>query len=200
MDHTIVFITLGLSLVLFASGKIRHDLVAFIALFILIITGVIEPSSGFRGFGHPAVITVASVLMIGKALEFSGLIDFLGRWVIKIGTGIPTQVFVLSILVAAASSVMNNVGALAIMMPIAIHLARKSGYPPSYVLMPIAFASLLGGMTTLIGTPSNIIIASFREDAMGEPFGMFSFFPVGITLTLAGLLFITFVGWRMLPK
>lgn len=200
MDHTIVFITLALSLILFASGRIRHDLVAFIALFILLITGVIEPSEGFRGFGHPAVITVASVLMIGKALEFSGLIDFLGRWVIKIGTGIPTQVFVLSFLVAAASSVMNNVGALAIMMPIAIHLARKSGYPPSYVLMPIAFASLLGGMTTMIGTPSNIIIASFREDATGEPFGMFDFTPVGLSLTLAGLLFITFVGWRMLPK
>ncbi|MBE0675044.1 MAG: anion permease [Bacteroidales bacterium] len=200
MDHIVVFITLILALVLFASGKIRHDLVAFIALFILIIAGVIKPADGFSGFGHPAVITVASVLMIGKALEFSGLMDFLGRWVIKIGTGIPTQVFVLSLLVAAASSVMNNVGALAIMMPIAIHLARRSGHPSSYVLMPIAFASLLGGMTTLIGTPSNIIIASFRGDVTGEPFGMFAFTPVGVILTVAGLLFITFIGWRMLPK
>lgn len=200
MDHIVVFITLLLALVLFASGKIRHDLVAFIALFILIIAGVIKPADGFSGFGHPAVITVASVLMIGKALEFSGLMDFLGRWVIKIGTGIPTQVFVLSLLVAAASSVMNNVGALAIMMPIAIHLARRSGHPSSYVLMPIAFASLLGGMTTLIGTPSNIIIASFRGDVTGEPFGMFAFTPVGVILTVAGLLFITFIGWRMLPK
>ena len=199
MDHVIVFFTLAFALLMFAWGKVRHDIVAFLSLFILIITGVIEPSSAFRGFGHPAVITVASVLIIGKALEFSGLIDFLGRWVMKVGTGIPSQVFVLSLLVAAASSVMNNVGALAIMMPIAIHLARKSGHPPSFVLMPVAFASLLGGMTTLIGTPSNIIIASLRTEAVGEPFGMFSFTPVGIILTITGLLFLTFIGWRLLP-
>ncbi|MFO7575929.1 MAG: SLC13 family permease [Bacteroidales bacterium] len=199
MDHVIVFITLAFALLMFAWGKIRHDIVAFLSLFILIITGVIEPSSAFRGFGHPAVITVASVLIIGKALEFSGLIDFLGRWVMKVGTGIPSQVLVLSLLVAAASSFMNNVGALAIMMPIAVHLARKSGHPPSFVLMPVAFASLLGGMTTLIGTPSNIIIAALRTDAVGEPFGMFSFTPVGIILTITGLLFLTFIGWRLLP-
>jgi di/tricarboxylate transporter len=132
-------------------------------------------------------------------MEFSGLIDLLGRWVMKVGTGIPSQVFILSLLVAAASSFMNNVGALAIMMPIAVHLARKSGHPPSFVLMPIAFASLLGGMTTLIGTPSNIIIASLRVDALGEPFGMFSFTPVGVVLTITGLLFLTFIGWRLLP-
>jgi di/tricarboxylate transporter len=199
MDHIIVFITLFFALVMFAWGRVRHDIVALLSLFILIIAGVIDTSSAFKGFGHPAVITVASVLIIGKALEFSGLIDFLGRWVMKVGTGIPSQVLVLSLLVAAASSVMNNVGALAIMMPIAIHLARKSGHPPSFVLMPIAFASLLGGMTTLIGTPSNIIIALIRADAVGEPFGMFAFFPVGIILTITGLLFLTFIGWRLLP-
>jgi di/tricarboxylate transporter len=184
---------------MFAWGRIRHDIVAFLTLFILIVAGIIEPSAAFSGFGHPAVITVASVLVIGKALEFSGLIDLLGRWVMKVGTGIPSQVFILSLLVAAASSFMNNVGALAIMMPIAVHLARKSGHPPSFVLMPIAFASLLGGMTTLIGTPSNIIIASLRVDALGEPFGMFSFTPVGVVLTITGLLFLTFIGWRLLP-
>ncbi len=199
MDHVIVFATLAFALLMFAWGKVRHDIVAFLALFILIITGVIEPSSAYRGFGHPAVITVASVLVIGKALEFSGLIDFLGRWVMKVGTGIPSQVFVLSLLVATASSIMNNVGALAIMMPIAIHLARKSGHPPSFVLMPVAFASLLGGMITLIGTPSNIIAGALRAEATGESFGMFSFTPVGIVLTVVGLLFLTFIGWRLLP-
>ncbi|MDX9930598.1 MAG: SLC13 family permease, partial [Bacteroidales bacterium] len=193
------FLTLAFALVMFAWGRIRHDIVAFLTLFILIVAGIIEPSAAFSGFGHPAVITVASVLVIGKALEFSGLIDLLGRWVMKVGTGIPSQVFILSLLVAAASSFMNNVGALAIMMPIAVHLARKSGHPPSFVLMPIAFASLLGGMTTLIGTPSNIIIASLRVDALGEPFGMFSFTPVGVVLTITGLLFLTFIGWRLLP-
>jgi di/tricarboxylate transporter len=200
MDQLLVFGTLALALVLFAWGKIRHDFVALISLFLLIIAGIVDPDQAFKGFGHPAVITVAAVLIIGKALEFSGLIDLLGKWVMKIGDGLLLQILVLSVLVAVASAFMNNVGALAIMMPIAIHMARKSGNPPSYILMPIAFASLLGGMTTLIGTPPNIIIATFRADELGEPFGMFDFSPVGIVLTLAGIAFITLIGWRLLPK
>jgi len=200
MDQWMVFGTLGLALVLFAWGKIRHDFVALISLFLLIIAGIVDPDQAFKGFGHPAVITVAAVLIIGKALEFSGLIDLLGKWVMKIGDSLLLQILVLSVLVAVASAFMNNVGALAIMMPIAIHMARKSGNPPSYILMPIAFASLLGGMTTLIGTPPNIIIATFRADELGEPFGMFDFSPVGAVLTLAGIAFITLIGWRFLPK
>jgi len=200
MDHTIVFVTLILALILFSWGKIRHDFVALITLFILVITGIIEPSSAFSGFAHTAVITVASVLIIGKALEFSGLVDLLGKWTLKIGKNLVLQVLVLSTLVAFASAFMNNVGALAIVMPIAIHLARKSGNPPSYILMPVAFASLLGGMTTLIGTPPNIIIAAFRETEKGEAFGMFDFTSVGVVVTIAGVLFISLVGWRLLPK
>jgi di/tricarboxylate transporter len=200
MAHSIVFGTLILVLALFGWGRIRHDFVALIALFILIIAGIIEPASAFEGFGHPAVITVAAVLVIGKALEHSGLIDLLGKWVMKLGKNLLLQIITLSLLVAVASAFMNNVGALAIMMPVAIHMARKSGHPPSYLLMPIAFASLLGGMTTLIGTPPNIIIATFRADEMGQPFGMFDFSPVGIVLTIAGILFVSLIGWRMLPK
>lgn len=200
MSHNIVFGTLIITLILFAWGRIRHDFVALITLFILVIAGIIDPAQAFKGFGHPAVITVAAVLIIGKGLEFSGLIDLLGKWVMKIGDNLLLQIAVLSVLVAVASAFMNNVGALAIMMPIAIHMARKSGNPPSYILMPIAFASLLGGMTTLIGTPPNIIIATFRADEMGEPFGMFDFSPVGVVLTLAGLVFIVLIGWRLLPK
>ena len=200
MDQSIVFATLFIVLILFAWGKIRHDFVALIALFIMIIAGITDPAYAFKGFGHPAVITVAAVLIIGKALEYSGLIDLLGKWVMKIGNNLLIQIATMSILIAVASAFMNNVGALAIMMPIAIHMARKSGHPPSYILMPIAFASLLGGMTTLIGTPPNIIIATFRAEEMGQPFGMFDFSPVGMTLTIAGLIFITLVGWRLLPK
>ncbi len=200
MEYHIVFGTLVLVFVLFAWGRIRHDFVALIALFILVIAGSVDAAAAFKGFGHPAVITVAAVLVIGKGLEFSGLIDLLGKWVMKIGDNLLLQVLVLSVLVAVASAFMNNVGALAIMMPIAIHMARKSGNPPSYILMPIAFASLLGGMTTLIGTPPNIIIATFRGEEMGEAFGMFDFSPVGVTLALAGIVFIVLVGWRLLPK
>ena len=154
MDHIIVFATLILVLVLFIWGRIRHDFVALLALFVLVVFGIIDPELAFKGFGHPAVITVAAVLVIGKALEFSGLVDLLGKWVMRVGSNITLQVLTLSILVAVASAFMNNVGALAIMMPIAIHLARKSGNAPSFVLMPIAFASLLGGMTTLIDRKS----------------------------------------------
>lgn len=200
MPHHIVFGTLLLTLALFAWGRIRHDLVALIAISILIIFGVIDPEAAFKGFGHPAVITVAAVLIIGKAMEFSGVVDLMGKWVVKLGKNLLLQIFVLSILVAVASAFMNNVGALAIMMPVAMHMARKNGYAPSYILMPIAFASLLGGMTTLIGTPPNIIIATFRGDATGEPFGMFSFSPVGIVLAVVGIAFISLVGWRLLPK
>ena len=207
MAHNIVFGTLIIVLFLFAWGRIRHDFVALIALFILLIAQVLLPEysiisfeKAFEGFGHPAVITVAAVLIIGKGLEYSGLIEVLGKWVMKVGDSLLLQIFTLSVLVAVASAFMNNVGALAIMMPIAIHMARKSGNPPSYILMPIAFASLLGGMTTLIGTPPNIIIATFRGDELGEAFGMFDFSPVGVLVALAGIAFTTIIGWRLLPK
>lgn len=200
MEHYLVFGTLALALVLFAWGRIRHDFVALIALGVLIIAGIIKPDEAFYGFGHPAVITVAAILIIGKALEFSGVVELLGKKIMKIGKGLMLQIFVLSMLVAVASAFMNNVGALAIMMPVAIHLARKSGHPPSLILMPIAFASLLGGMTTLIGTPPNIIIAAIRGDETGQPFGMFDFSPIGTVLTIVGVAFITLIGWRLVPK
>ncbi len=200
MDQSIVFGTLVLVLFLFAWGRFRHDAVALMALFVLVLTGIVSPQEAFHGFAHPAVITVAAVLVIGKGLEYSGLIDLLGKWVMKAGRGFFVQLLTLSVLVAVASAFMNNVGALAIIMPVAIAMARKSGYPPSYILMPIAFASLLGGMTTLIGTPPNIIIATLRGDELGEPFGMFDFSPVGTGLALAGVLFITLLGWRLLPR
>ncbi len=200
MDHRIVFGVLILALFLFVWGRIRHDFVALISLSVLLVFGIVEPDEAFSGFGHPAVITVAAVLVVGKALEFSGVVDLLGKWVMKLGNNLLLQIFSLSILVAVASAFMNNVGALAIMMPIALHLARKSGNPPSFILMPIAFASLLGGVTTLIGTPPNIIIATFRGDEFGEPFGMFDFAPVGILIAIAGIAFITLIGWRLLPK
>lgn len=200
MDYHVVFGVLILSILLFAWGRIRHDIVALISLCVLLVFGIIEPEKAFAGFGHPAVITVAAVLVIGKSLEISGVVDLLGKWVMELGNNIILQIFSLSVLIAIASAFMNNVGALAIMMPIAIHMARKSGRPSSLYLMPIAFASLLGGMTTLIGTPPNIIIATFRADETGVPFGMFDFSPVGVVITIAGVAFITLLGWKIIPK
>jgi di/tricarboxylate transporter len=200
MDQLIVFSTLILALGLFGWGKLRHDFVALIALFILVTAGIVSPDEAFSGFGHPAVITVAAVLIIGKALEYSGLVDVLGRWVMRIGEKQILQIMAVSVLVAAASAFMNNVGAVAVMMPIALHMAQKSGNSPSYYLMPLSFASLLGGMMTLIGTPPNIIIATFRAEEQGEAFGMFDYSPVGAGVALTGVLFVTLVGWRFLPK
>lgn len=200
MEQLVVFAALILALALFAWGRLRHDLVAFLTLTLLVLTGVVQPESAFVGFGHPAVITVAAVLVVGKALEFSGLVDLLGKWVAKLGDQLLVQIAALSTLVALASAFMNNVGALAIMMPVAIQLARKGGHPPSLILMPIAFASLLGGMTTLIGTPPNIIIATFRGEETGRAFGLFDFAPVGAALAVAGIAFITLAGWRLLPR
>lgn len=200
MEQMLVFGTLLIAMLLFAWGKIRHDFVALIALFLLVIFGIISPSEAFSGFGHRAVITVAAILIIGKALEYSGLIDLMGRWVARIGNNITLQIFTLSIFTGIISAFMNNVGALAIMMPIALHLSRKSGNPPSYLLMPIAFGSLLGGMTTLIGTPPNIIVSAFRAQEKGASFGMFDFAPVGSVILIIGILFISLIGWRLLPK
>jgi di/tricarboxylate transporter len=200
IDQSIVFITLAVVLVLFIWGRFRHDFVALIGLFILVVAGIVPAEHSFAGFGHPAVITVAAVLIIGKALEYSGVVDVLGKWVMKAGSNLTIQILTLSLLVAVASAFMNNVGALALMMPIAIHMARKSGNPPSLLLMPIAFASLLGGMTTLIGTPPNIIIATFRAQEKGEAFGMFNFAPVGVVIAIVGILFIGLIAWRFLPK
>ncbi|MDZ7400171.1 MAG: SLC13 family permease [candidate division KSB1 bacterium] len=199
MEQILVFITLGTILILFVWGKIRYDLVSMLALVFLVICGVVPASEAFAGFGHPAVITVAAVLIISQALQNSGLVDVIARLLEKLGSNFILQLMVLCSVVAIASSFMNNIGALAILMPVAIHLARKNGYPPSYILMPIAFASLLGGITTLIGTPPNIIAAAFRADVSGEPFGMFDFTPVGFFVVVIGILYITLLGWRLLP-
>jgi len=200
MQQTFVFAVLGLSLVMWLWGKLRYDLVALSALLLLVIVGVIPSSQAFAGFSHPAVITVAAVMIISKALQNSGALDMLARWLDRLGPDPVTLILALSGITAVASAFMNNVGALVIMMPIAIHLSGKRGIPVSRVLMPLSFASLLGGMSTLVGTPANIIISSFRSDAGLRPYGMFAFFPVGGLLALTGILFIGLIGWRLLPE
>lgn len=200
MDQSIVFITLALALILFIWDKVRYDIVAFLTLFTLVVFGIIPSSEAFKGLSHPAVITVAAVLIISKALQYSGLVDVIVDWISRISEKLWIQIILLCGIVALASGFINNIGALAIIMPVAIHLSRKNKFSPSILLMPLAFASILGGMTTLIGTPPNIIISTFREEALGSRFEMFDFAPVGLALTVVGLLFITLLGWRFLPK
>ena len=200
MEKEIVFGILVLAIGLFVWGKLRYDLVAIICLLLLVVTGLVSPEDSFAGFAHPAVVTVAMILIVSHGLSKSGLIEWIARWMMEKELNFTLQLAVLCIMVSLASAFMNNVGALAMTIPLVIHLAKKSGQSPSSYLMPIAFASLLGGMITLIGTPPNIIISTFRSDYSGEEFGMFDFAPVGLSLTFIGLLFIILVGWRLVPK
>jgi di/tricarboxylate transporter len=199
-DQALVFAILCATLVLFVWGKFRYDLVALTALLLVSVTGLVPINEVFLGFGHPAVITVAAVLVLSRGLFNAGAVDLLSRHMAKVGTVPTIQVTALAGIVVVCSSVMNNVGALALLMPVAIWMSRQSGRSPSLLLMPLAFGSLLGGLVTLIGTPPNIIIALYRVETGLPAFRMFDFAPVGIGVALAGLVFISLFGWRLTPK
>ncbi|NNE24335.1 MAG: SLC13 family permease [Rhizobiales bacterium] len=185
---------------MFVWGRFRYDLVAIAALMAAVLSGVVPADEAYMGFGHPAVITVAAVLIISRALQNSGLVEYLVQFLAPARRSTASQVAAGGVLVALLSTIMNNVGALALMLPVGLRNAIKSGRSPSLVLMPLSFASLLGGLVTLIGTPPNIVISSFREESSGTPFSMFDFTPVGLTLAVVGLVYLTTAGWRLLPE
>lgn len=195
-----MFAVLAATLGLFVWGRWRYDIVALVALLALVVPGIVDPERAFLGFGHPAVVTVAAVLVISRGLENSGFVSLMARSLRGLGGRTLPQLSALTVLVAVCSAFMNNVGALALFMPVAIQMARDDDKPASLFLMPLAFGSLLGGLTTLIGTPPNIIIATFRAEEAGSAFGMFDFAPVGAGVAVAGILFIVLVGWRLLPE
>lgn len=199
LDQILLGVGIVTALVLFIWGKLRHDLIAMIVLLGLVIVGVIPTKEVFTGFGHPAVITVAAALVASQGMRNSGVVDLIGSWAARCGSATMVQATLLTALTAVCSSFMNNVGALAILMPVAVQMARSTKKSPSLLLMPIAFGSLLGGMMTLIGTPPNMIIAEYRATTDSGAFGMFSFLPVGGLVTVAGVAFCGLVGWRLLP-
>jgi di/tricarboxylate transporter len=199
MEQTYVFGVLAAALVFFVWGKWRYDLVALGALLALVVPGIVDPERAFLGFGHPAVVTVAAVLVISHGLERSGFVEMVVEWLGGLEGRPFLQLTALCLLVAVCSGFMNNVGALALFMPVAIRMARDDGIPASRFLMPLAFASLLGGLTTLISTPSNIIIATFRAEEVGSAFRMFDFAPVGAGVAAGGLLFVVLLSRRLLP-
>lgn len=199
-DQALVFAILGGSLVAFAWGRWRYDLVAVVSLLAAVLAGVVDGDEAFLGFGHPAVVTVVAVLVVGKGLERSGLVGAISRRVLAIGGRPLVQMAVLCGLALVASTVINNVGALALFLPVALRVSRETGQSPSRILMPLAFASLLGGLVTLIGTPPNIIIATSRRAATGEAFAMFDFTPVGGILAVVCFALMVTVGWRAVPS
>ena len=199
-NHQIIlFCLLGIVFGLLVWGKIRYDLVAFGALIVAVVIGVVPQESAFDGFGHHATVIIALVLIVSRGLSNSGAIELIARHVIDAGRSLFMHISVMSGVSAILSALMNNVAALALLMPIDMQAASKAKRSPALSLMPLSFASILGGMITLIGTPPNIIIASFREQAVGEPFGMFDFTPVGLVTAIVGVIFIALIGWRMIP-
>lgn len=195
----IVLAILAATVGMFLWGRWRHDMVAVGALLACVLAGLVPAGAAFAGFGHPAVITVACVLILSRALQVSGAVDALTRHILPAADGPALTIAALTGLAAMLSAFMNNVGALALLMPVAIQIAARQGLPPGRVLMPLAFGSILGGMTTLIGTPPNLIVSGFRAETGAGTFAMFDFTPVGIMVALLGIAFVILLGWRLVP-
>lgn len=190
---------LGGALALFVSERVRHDLVALIALFACLAAGLVAPVEAFAGFADPAVLAVAAILVIGRAIELSGAASAIARVAIPARASFTIRLSALLAVAMLLSAFMNNIAALVITMPVATEIARVSRRPPASTLMPLAFASILGGMTTLIGTPANLILSSVRENELGAPLGFFAMTPVGSAVALLGLAYLGLIGWRLLP-
>ena len=199
LDQVFIVAILLATVAMFLWGRWRHDMVALASLLACVLAGLVPGAAAFAGFGHPAVITVACVLVLSHGLQRTGAVDALTRTALPQKAGPTLSIAALTGLAAALSGVMNNVGALALLMPVGIQIAARLGLPPGRVLMPLAFGSILGGMTTLIGTPPNLIVSAFRAEAGGGSFAMFDFTPVGLVVALVGVAFVALLGWRLVP-
>ncbi|MEE4185801.1 MAG: SLC13 family permease [Gammaproteobacteria bacterium] len=199
ISQWLVCAVLAATMGLFLWGRLRHDVVALTALMACVIVGLVPAADAFAGFGHPAVITVACVLVLSQGLQNTGAVDWLARSVLPSGAGRLTSMLALLGLGAVLSGFMNNVGAMALLMPVAVQLADRLNLEPGQVLMPLAFGTILGGMTTLIGTPPNLIVSGFRAEAGLGDFAIFDFTPVGLAVAVAGIVCVAGVGWRLVP-
>ena len=199
VDQIVLFVLLFFVFVFLIWGRWRYDLVAFSALLVALLTGVVPTEQAFSGFGHSAVVIIALVLIVSRGLSNSGAIELLARFVVSGTRKLAAHITIMSSLAAVLSALMNNVAALALLMPVDMQAAAKAKRSPSLSLMPLSFASILGGMITLIGTPPNIVVAEFRNDALGAPYRMFDFAPVGIACAAIGVAYVALIGWRLLP-
>ena len=200
IDQIILFTLFGAVFGMLLWGRFRYDLVAFAALMIGVVLGVVPTKDAFSGFGHPATLVVALVLIVSAGLVRSGAVYLITRTLVDTTRGLGGHIALMGGIGGVLSAFMNNVAALALLMPVDIQTARKAGRAPGLSLMPLSFATILGGMATLIGTPPNIIIATIREESLGEPFKMFDFAPVGGITAIAGLAFVALIGWRLIPS
>ncbi|MGH1354471.1 MAG: SLC13 family permease [Thalassovita sp.] len=199
-DQIILFTLFGGVFAMLLWGRYRYDLVAFSALMLGVVLGVVPVKDAFSGFGHSATLVVALVLVVSAGLVRSGAVFLITRTLVDSSRALGGHITLMGGIGGILSAFMNNVAALALLMPVDIQTAHKAGRSPGLSLMPLSFATILGGMATLIGTPPNIIIAAIREESLGEPFSMFDFAPVGGLTAIAGLIFVALIGWRLIPK
>jgi di/tricarboxylate transporter len=195
-----VFVLLAVTVVLFVSDRIRLDVVALLVILALLLSGVLTPDEALAGFGDPVVLLIAGLFVVGEALVRTGIAWSIGQRIVAVAGDSPVRLLVLLMLaVAALSSVMSSTGAVAIFIPVALNLAGRLSIAPSRLLMPIAFASLIGGMLTLIGTPPNLIVSTQLQREGLAPFDFFAFTPIGLLILAIGTLYLLLVGQRMLP-
>jgi di/tricarboxylate transporter len=185
---------------LFIWGYYRYDVVALMTLLALVLTGLVPSSEAFVGFGNPAVITVAGVMVITAAVSQTGIVEQLMHLLTPMMKRPIWHIGSLCLIGASLSAFMNNVGAIALLMPIAIQSAAQAKLSPSKILMPLSFATVLGGMCTKIGTPPNLLISAYREQISGSPFSMFDYTPVGLSVAVIGLIYVGCIGWRYIPE
>ena len=199
-DQLILSLVIIGLLVFFISGKYRYDYVSLGALALLILFDVIKIENAFIGFSHPAVITVALVLLISKGLQDAGLSAVTGNIIGRFSPSETQFLFLVMFIAAILSSFINNIGAMALLLPITLSTCQKMGWHAGKFLMPLAFASILGGMNTLIGTPPNIIIAEFKETYTGEAFNFFDFSYVGLLVSFLSIIFIGLISHKLVAK
>jgi di/tricarboxylate transporter len=199
-DQAVILSLLAATIAMFMWGRWRHDMVAMGALLGCVAAGLVPGGEAFAGFGHPAVVTVAGVLILSSSLQSSGAVDVLTRVALPRSGRPMLSIAALTTLAATLSAFMNNVGALALLMPVAVQVAGREGLPPGKLLMPLAFGSILGGMTTLIGTPPNLIVSSFRAGEGAGGFAMFDFAPVGLAVAVAGVAFLVVFSRWLVPS
>jgi len=207
MEHSVTFeiglvlTILAIAIVLFASEKIRVDVIALMVLLALLLSGLLTTEEAFSGFASPAVVTVWAIYIVSASLTHTGIADFLGEYVGRLaGTSERRMVFAIMMVVGGMSAFMNNIGAAAVLLPVVSKLGRKAHIPVSRLLIPLAFGSLLGGVTTLIGTPPNLLVSSALGEAGFEPFGLFDFTPMGLIILVSSVTYMTFWGRHLLPR
>ncbi|MDA9618147.1 SLC13 family permease [Pseudomonadota bacterium] len=196
-DQTILATTLAVLMGLLIWGKWRYDAVTLICLAALVLLGIVPANDAFSGFGHPAVVTVALVLLISRGLQEAGMVSLAGNLISRFTLNENQYLILIMVIAAFLSSFMNNIGAMALLLPITLSVCQKMSWNPSKFLMPLAFASILGGMNTVIGTPPNIIIAQYRQEYTGVTFNFFDYSFVGLAVSIIGILFIALIGYRL---